>query len=158
MSHSDGLMKQGGVTLIETIVFLVVMGIALTALMSVFNESVVKSVDPVVRVRALELGQAQLDEILARNFDENTPTGGVPACDTVFGSACQGIAPDGDFDDVGDYNGFTDASDPLYPVSVVVVEAGAELGIPASQARRITVTVAIPGGDSLTLSVYRTNF
>ncbi len=150
--------KQRGATLIEAIVFLVVIGVALTALLSVFNEKVVKSVDPVVRARALEVAQAQLDEILSRKFDQNTPTGGIPACDTSGAVACLGIGADTAYDDVGDYHGFTDTSDALYPVSVAVVSAGADLGLPSVQARRITVTVGMPGGDQLQLSAYRANF
>lgn len=149
---------QAGVTLIETIVFMVVIGLALTALLSVFNESVVKSVDPVVRVRALEVGQAQLDEILSRKYDANTPTGGVPACGVAPIPACAGIAPNGLFDDVGDYQGYTNNSDPLYPVSVSVENAGGDLGLPPINAKLVTVNVGMPGGDSLTLSAYRTNF
>ncbi|WP_045861538.1 type IV pilus modification PilV family protein [Teredinibacter purpureus] len=147
-----------GVTLIETIFFLVIMSVALTALLLVFNESVVKSADPVVRVRAIEIAQAQLDDILSRKFDENTPTGGVPACDSPSGVACLGVAPDGSFNDVGDYNGFVDGSDPLYPVSVSV--SAVSFGPTGAQvpARLITVTVGIPGGDALMLSTYRANF
>src|SRR5688572_1380949 len=66
---------QSGVTLIETIIFIVVVSIGLGALLMVFNQSVVKSVDPVIRIKALEKGQALMDEILARKFAENTPTG-----------------------------------------------------------------------------------
>ncbi|WP_185231586.1 type IV pilus modification PilV family protein [Teredinibacter franksiae] len=158
---SSNINCEFGVTLVETIMFLVVMGIALTALLMVFSQSVVNSVDPVVRVKALEVAQSQLDEIMSRKFDENTPTGGFPACGSADGPSCLGISPDGDFDDVGDYAGFSDNAYPLYPVSVTVVNAGDELGdpvLPVEQARRITVTVGMPGGDTLTLSAYRTNF
>lgn len=147
-----------GVTLIEMIAFLVILGVALMALMTVFNESVVKSVDPVVRVRALEIGQAQLDEIMARRFDENTPTGGIPACGSITGVACLGIVADTGYDDVGDYNGFAVATDPAYPLQVSVASAGADLGLPNDQARLVSVTVDMPGGSQLTLSAYRVNF
>ncbi len=147
-----------GVTLIETIIFLVVVSIALVALVKVYTYAVVNSVDPVVRTRALELAQAQLDEILSRKFDENTPSGGVPACDTTGEPACAGIAPDGDFDDVGDFHGNPTISDPNHTVTVSVTNAGADLGLPAAQARRISVTVSVTASDSLTLSVYKTNF
>ncbi|MFL0808808.1 MAG: type II secretion system GspH family protein [Agarilytica sp.] len=150
--------RSRGVTLIETIVFLVVVGIALSALVQVYTYAMVNSVDPVVRARALELAQAQLDEVLARKFDENTPTGGVPACDSSAGVACLGIAPDGDFDDVGDYDGFVDNSNPNHTISVSVTEAGGDLGIPAAQARLISVNATVPGSSSLVLSVYKTNF
>lgn len=147
-----------GVTLVETIVFLVIISVAMVALIKVYTYAIVNSVDPVVRTRALELAQAQLDEVLARKFDENTPTGGVPACDSTSGPVCAGIVADAGFDDVGDYNGFVNNSDPNHTITVTVVAAGGEIGIPAAQARRVTVTATVPGGDSLVLSAYKTNF
>ncbi len=148
--------RSSGVTLIETIVFLVVVSIALVALVRVYTFAVSNSVDPVVRTRALELAQAQLDEILARKFDEATPTGGVPACNTLTGPLCIGITPDADYDDVGDYHGFVNSSDPYHTLTVSVTET--TVGTPPAQARLISVTSTIPGGDSLVLSVYKTNF
>ena len=158
LAHGPQPAHQSGFTLMEVIVFIVVVAVAMGALLAVFNNSVVNSVDPAVRIKALEKGQALLDEILARKFDENTPTGGVPACDSSGGSACAGIAPDGDFDDVGDYHGYSDTSDARFPVTVSVTQAGADLGLAANRARLITVSVAMPGGPGLTLSAYKVNF
>lgn len=152
------LHRCSGVTLIETIVFLVIVGVALGALIRVYTFAVVNSVDPIAQTRALELAQAQLDQILSRKFDENTPTGGVPACDSTSGIACLGISPEAGFDDVGDYHGFTNNSDPNHTLTVTVTAAGGDLGIPAAQARLISVSATVLGGDSLTLSVYKTNF
>ena len=149
---------QRGVTLIETIVFIVVISIALVALVRVYEQSVINSVDPLLRVRALELAQAQMDEVLSRKFDENTPTGGIPACDTAAGIACAGIVADAGLDDVGDYNANPTLGAAPYTVTVSVVPAGAELGIANTQARRVTVNVTMPGGDSVILTSYRTNF
>lgn len=149
---------EKGVTLIETIVFLVVVSIGLTVLTKVFTQSVSQSVDPAMRLKALERGHALMDQILVRRFDENTPTGGVPACGSTEGVACAGITPDADYDDVGDYNGFNDSSDVKYPVTVGVINAGTELGLNADAARRVTVVVAMADGNSVTLSAYKVNF
>ena len=151
--------RQDGITLVETIVFLVVVSIALAAVVRSFTQSVQVSVDPLVRIRALDLAQAQLDEILARKFDENTPTGGIPACGTSGAPACLGISPDGDFDDVGDYNGNPTISSTEHTLSVTVTEAGTEIGLSANAlARKITVNVTVSGSDSITLTAYKTNF
>ncbi len=150
--------KQSGVTLVETIFFIIIVSIALAALVRVYTNAIVNSVDPIARTRAIALAQAQMDEILARKFDENTPTGGVPACDSTDGVACLGIVGDGDYDDVGDYDGFVNNSDPNHTLTVSVVAAGGEIGLPGSQARRVTVTATVPGGSSLTISAYKTNF
>lgn len=152
--------KQRGVTLIEVILFIVVLSIALVAILRVFNLAVTRSVDPLIRVRAIEIAQGQLDEILSRRFDENTPVGGVPACNSTNGAhlgvMCLGITADTDFDDVGDYHLFTQAFSGGYMLTVNVTEENAET-------RRISVTVDLPAlssssDASITLSAYRVNF
>jgi MSHA pilin protein MshD len=150
--------KQQGLTLIEVIVFIVVVSIGLTLLVKSVGQNLNTSADPIMRLKALEKGQALLDEILARKYDENTPTGGVPACDSSTGIACAGIVADGGFDDVGDYNGYSDTSESGYNLSTSVQFAGGELGLNANAAKRITVVVNTPDGKSLTLSAYKVNF
>lgn len=150
--------SQSGITLIETIVFIVVISIALGTLLQVFNHNVVQSADPAMRISALEQAQSLLDDILARKFDQNTPTGGVPACGTSAGQPCAGIVPDGAYDDVGDYNGYAQAVGGGYSFVVSVVAAGSELGLANAQARRITVVVNTPDATPLTLSAYKVNF
>lgn len=152
-----GSPAQRGFTLVELVVFMVVVSLALSALLYVFNFSILHSVDPVARVKALEKTQALLDEILARRFDENTPTGGFPACNSAGGSACAGISADTGYDDVGDYHGYSD-TDAGFSTSVTVQNAGAEIGITASDGRRITVTTQMPDGRRITLSAYKVNY
>ena len=152
---------QAGVTLIEMIVFVIVVSIALVALISVFNQAMINSVDPLIRIQALECAQAKLDEVTSRKFDENTPTGGVPACGSAEtgASACAGIIADADFDDIGDYNGQTFV-DGNCNVSVSVVGEGTDLGIAddANLVRLITVTATSADGNTVVLSTYQTNF
>ncbi|MCH7741202.1 MAG: type II secretion system protein [Proteobacteria bacterium] len=152
---------QAGVTLIEMVIFIIVVSIALGTLFSVFNHSMINSVDPLIRVRALECAQAKMEEVAARKFDENTPSGGVPACGSaeVGAVACAGITADAGFDDIGDYHGqsFVDGN---CDVSVIIVGEGSDLGLADNDnlVRLITVTSTMPGGTSVTLSSYYTNF
>lgn len=155
-----------GATLLELIVFLVIIGVALTAFLNIFTQSQAGAVDPLIRVRALELAQSQIDEVLARRFDENTPIGGVPACNAIGGATCLGIAPEAGFDDVGDFHNFSDSvSYPGYTIQIAVTEAGSDLGLPSNdQARLIRVSVTTPPtstsgvSDTITLSAYKVNF
>lgn len=155
-----------GFTLIETLVFIVVVSIALGSLMQVYNQSVSQSVDPIVRVRLLELAQSKLDEVVARKYDHNTPSGGIPAC---VGAGCTAEADYGPetgelcsmpatLNDVDDFHNCTDTPYPNYSRTVTVFEAGGELSLPAENAKRIEVTVTLAGGEALTLSSYRANF
>lgn len=157
-STSVARRAQAGVSLLELVVFIVVVSVGLSTLLMVFNNSVVRSSDPAINIKALETAQALMDEILARKFDENTPTGGVPACDSIDGAPCLGVTSDNDFDDVGDYHAYSDNSDPNFSITVEVVAAGADLALPAARARLIRLTVAMPGGREMFLSAYKVNF
>lgn len=158
--HFSTRIAQRGVSLIELIVFIVVVSVALVGLLSVFNQAVINSVDPMVRVTGIELAQAKLDEVLARKFDANTPTGGVPACGSAEPGAvaCAGISPNAAYDDVGDFDGQVDSPLAGYTLTTQVTNAGGELGLPAQQARRVTVQVALPNGETLQMSSYKVNF
>lgn len=147
-----------GFTLIEAVVFMVVLSIALSTLLLSFNHSVVNSVDPAVQLKALEHAQAHLDAVIARKFDENSPTGGIPACDSDSGQPCLGISPESDYDDVGDFNGFTDTIGTQFSIAISVQNAGSDLGLVNSQARLIIVTVTAPNSKSYSLSTYKVNF
>lgn len=152
---------QTGLSLIELVVFIVVVSIALVALISVYNEAMINSVDPLIRVRALECAEAKLDEITSRKFDENSPTGGIPACSSaeLTAIACAGIAVDAGLDDIGDYNGLT-FIDGDCSVTVSVVGEGTDLGLADDEnvVRLITVNSNMPDGGVIRLSTYHTNF
>jgi len=160
-----GYLGQKGVTLVELIVFIVVISLALGALLGVYRQSLVSSVDPLVRVRLLEATQSQLDRALARRYDANTPPGGVPACGSTVPPGvpaapnCAGID-----DDTGGLSEFVadNASDSPYPGYTRTVSqelAGDDLGLANDgDAKLVTVTTTAPNGESLTLSAYRTNF
>lgn len=150
--------NTAGFTLVELLFFLVVVAIGLGGVLKVFNDAVLNSVDPVLRVKAVEKSQALMDEILSRKFDENTPTGGYPACGSAGGIACAGIAADSGYDDVGDYHGYTDTSDTGVSVGVAVINAGAELGVVNTDARRITITTVMSDGSRVVLSAYKLNY
>lgn len=145
---------QQGVTLVELIVFIVVISLALGALIGVYRSAVLSSVDPIVRLRLLESAQSQLDVIMAQRYDDNTPPGGVPACGST--------APPGNPEPPPCANtGFNSTSDTPYDGytrEVSVEFAGEELGLPEQQAKRIQVTTTSPAGESLTLTAYRANF
>lgn len=108
---------QAGFTLIESIVAMVVMGIAMTVLFSIFFPHVERSGAAQYQVRASALGQSMMNTILARGFDNNSdPSGGIYRCDendvtnsphpctTKFGPD-NGEADASTFNDADDYMG-----------------------------------------------------
>ena len=145
--------KNQGVSLIELIVFIIVISIASTGLFRVYTYSATRSADPLIQVRAIELAQARLDEILALKYDANTPTGGIPACGAtgtgVTSTACNNT-PDADMNDVDDYNNVSDTPYTGYTRNVSVTTTNNE--------KLITVTVTAPKSLTITLAAYRANF
>ncbi len=150
---------QQGISLIELILFIVIISIALTALLSVLNITTKGSVDPLMRKQALAIAESLLEEVELQDFAN--PTGG------FTGAATQ--ANRLRFDDVMDYNGF--ATTGIYPadgsgISVtglanynvsVAVTTIAWVAV-ASDTAQITVTVTDPSGQSLQAVGYRVNY
>ena len=172
MPFSRKQARQKGMTLVEMVISIVLVSIAMTAMLSAFSTSMGRSADPLWKTKSLKLAQAYLDEILSKKYDHDTPLGGIPAA--TGASVCGSLGPDGsedrdDFDDVDDYNGLSDKPPKLvtntdmtgyaeYTVQVAVVCAGGDVGVSASNAKRITVTVISPNNTSMPFSVYRGNF
>jgi MSHA pilin protein MshD len=154
-----------GVTLIELIVALVIVGIAVAGVVTVFVNTVRRSADPMIQQQAQFLAEAYLEEILLKKF-----------YDPDTGLVCSGALEGGRalFDNVCDYNGLVNnpPQDQFgvalgglagYTVSVAVDASGAvDLNglnnAPAVRVLRVDVTVAGPNNVVSTLSGYRTNY
>lgn len=113
-----------GFTLVETIVGIVVLSIAFTIFTSLIYPLANQSAEQVHQIRAAELGQSMINEILGKAFDENSDmSGGVYRCGEdqnndslvvpVDGETCSATLGNEEsnkrelFDDVDDYNGLT---------------------------------------------------
>jgi len=116
------LQMQGGFTLIETIVGIVVLSISFAIFTSLIYPLSKQSAEQVHQIRAAELGQSMINEILAKAFDENSDrSGGFYRCGDDINNDGEIKALDGEkncslvlgneesdqrelFDDVDDYN------------------------------------------------------
>ena len=173
-----------GLSLIEVVVFIVVLGIGIAGTVTLYGQLTVASVDPLVRKQALAVATSLLEEIQLRGFtfcdpdDPNVYTAPVPPCTTA-----EAIGPeagetryvDPRFDNVNDYHGFSmaganirDVTDTVIPgltaysvaVSVAEISAG-ELGADVTitaDALRITVAVSGPAGVNVSLQGYRLRY
>lgn len=144
--------RQRGLTLIELIVFIVVVGIGVIGILSVLIQATAKSADPIVRKQGIAVAEAMLEEVLLKDF----ATGGYGGTDRSR------------FDDVSDYAGFSqigvtnvlgDAAPGLgaYTVSVAVANTADLTGIGSADAKKITVTVT-GSGETFILVGYRTKY
>ncbi|MBU0728107.1 MAG: prepilin-type N-terminal cleavage/methylation domain-containing protein [Proteobacteria bacterium] len=111
-----------GFTLIEIIMTIVILG-SVSLILIPFFKSIAHSPDPLVRQKAVSLGQALMDEILSKKWDQLTPVGGgpldtdestrVPAngSSTPFAAlGTDGEASRANWNDVDDYNGLDETS------------------------------------------------
>ena len=148
--------RQSAFTLIEIIVTIIVIGIAGTALLSVFTNMIRGSADPVIQQQATTIAEAYLEEIMLRAYDD--PQG-------AESGGAEGGETRPTYDDVQDYNslGTTQVRDqnnnPIaalsdYQVSVTV--NGAVLNTVA--AMQIDVSVSHPATGTIVLSAFRTDY
>ncbi len=174
----DGGNPQRGVSLVELLVFIVVIGIAVAGLLTVYSASARSSADPVVRKQVQAIAESLLEEVLAKPFTYCDPDD--PGSETAASAAdCatpETIGPEAGesryaatlpFDNVNDYHGFamngiTDVAGEVvagldaYSATVSVASAGVFNGIPAGETLLVTVTVSGPGNHNVSLSGYRT--
>jgi len=150
--------RQRGMTLVELVITIVIIGIAAAALFTAMASITARSADPLLRQQSLSLAEAYLEEILLQSF-----------LDPTTGTVCPSPPPQrGDFDNVCDYAGLTDAGarnaqgeaiDGLVSYAVAVTVAPqAWAGLPASDVFYIEVTVTDPAAQALVLGGYRARY
>lgn len=165
--------SQSGLTLIELIVFIVIVSVGLAGILATYNTVVRGSADPMVRKQALAIAESMLLEIEQQPFtwcdpDDANVTTATSAAGCAGGTAAESRGSNtSPYDNVADYAGYTaPASDilgnvmPGYNVSVAVTQAGgtgAFTGFPADAVLRIAVTVT-GRGETVTLVGYRTRY
>ncbi len=144
-----------GVTLVELIVAIMVIGVALAGVMVAIVRTTGSSADPLITTQAVAIAEAYLEEALTKNF---TDPDGSDAGETRA-----------TYDDVLDYNNIVAESPPRdqggnvfsaltgYSVNVQVTPEALTV-ITASNAARVQVTVTTPAGDDVIVSGYRTNY
>lgn len=172
--------KSRGFTLIETVMVIIIVGIAVAAIGTQFATNVARSHEPLLRQQALAVANAYMDEILKKRWNSATPTGGGCVvtgsgnCTTPGAPAAAAPGDDGqsraDFDDVDDYFNIDEAPTdseggamPGYANFNVTVTADNPVdatwnGIDRLDVLQIDVIVSTPGGESIALTAYRVNY
>lgn len=146
--------RQRGFTLIELIIFIVVVSAGLAGILSIMNITVKSSADPMVRKQAISIAESLLEEILLKDYAN--PSGGYSGTDRSK------------FDDVGDYAGYSTSTGIVDMVGTVMpgltpynfspaVTVAATTDLPGVAAERVTVSVSGPG-VRISLIGYRANY
>mgnify|MGYP001565586708 CR=1 FL=1 len=171
--------RQRGLSLIELVMFIVIVSVALAGVLTVLNVTVKGSADPMISKQMLAIAEALLEEVQLQPFTWCDPDDPAAAAATGYGSCAtpqntiasksgetrgSNTAP---FDNVFDYNGETitsaisgGAMPAVYSATIAVTpEAlnGVGDATTTSASLRIAVTVN-HGGDSIVLEGYRARY
>ena len=168
--QSSLLFLQSGGSLIELIMFIVIVSTALAGIMLVMNTATKGSADPLLRKQAMATAYSLLEEVELQDF---IPRPGIITCTTNGNTTPNPVVQNNRsscYHIVSDYNGFamtgiyslTDTGSvsavlPKYNANVTVTPAA--LGaIAAASAVQINVTVTGPNGTAITATGYRTAY
>lgn len=184
--HTMPLNKQRGISLVELIMFIVIISVALTGILMAMNTATLHSADPLIEKQGLAIAESLLEEVTAMPFtycDPDDASAATATTATVGGTGCNatveaigaeagetrgGVSP---FDNVNDYHGLTLVGAGItdiagnaiagvenYTANVTVMETDLNgISAPAA-ALQITVTVTRTGGYSVDVTGYRTRF
>lgn len=153
--------RQGGFTLVETVIFIVIVSVAVAAITMQFSQNVQHSASPLLRQKAIVLAQFYMDRMQTVRWDENTPVGGgatagqsTPGVDG--GEAC-GLATIDDFDDFDCFSAF-DLGDGFTLDITVTNGSGGWDAIPATEYKQAVINVATPAGETLSVTLLRADY
>lgn len=143
--------SQGGMTLIELIVAIVIIGAGLAGLMSVIAQAARGSADPMVNKQMLSIAEEMLEEITLKPY--------APAANAAPAGCARNT-----YNDVLDYNGYSSSS--ICDIDGTSVAALAGYGVSVAVANGtlngvavLVITVTVNRGSlSLTLTGWRTNW
>ncbi len=112
-------MKNKGISLIEMIITIVILGLTIPVLLNMWSDVALRSARSEALADALFYGQQLMEEIQSKKFDQHTAapwsdTLGPDNAETRLGTGNAG------FNDVDDYNGYSDSPAPGYSRCVTV--------------------------------------
>jgi len=175
--------KQRGISLIELIIFIVIISVALTGILLVMSQVTKSSADPMIRKQALAIAESILEEVELMPFTYCDPNdaSAVSATSSLGCTTPEAIGPEtGEtrysattpFDNVNDYHGFqmsagsimdiTNANTGLVgyslkPITLTSIDFGG-ITQASGDAVLITVTVSDPMGNDIVLQGIRTRY
>ncbi len=162
--------RARGLSLVELIIFIVVVTVALAGVLSVLQISTRYSADPLMRKEALALSEAMMDEILSKDY-QNDPNDATNTSATLGCTAkttnptCLPNVPAhrANYNDVDDFNGWSWSPAQMSGVSVIAplpclttVLVAAPAPLDGVNGKLITVTTTC-GAETVALQGFRGN-
>jgi len=179
LNSAHTIARQRGFTLVEIIVGIVVLGIALSLLTVLLFPQAKRSAEPLLQMRAAELGIALMNEVTSKSFDEfSDRNGGAIRCGETGAPACSSelaFGPDSEnrdeYNDVDDYHGLSNMTNSLnqglaarYPGFSYNIQVcysslnGNCAGSGVTLFKRVQITVTTPLGQDFVFSSIRGNY
>jgi len=154
--------RQRGVTLIELVIAIVVIGIGVVGVLQAMTTAMRDSADPMVQKQAIAIAQAYMEEIMRQAYADPDGSNANEARDNT---SCPSMAPTKTtYDDVQDYSGLHDdgARDqwgcPIDALASYVVDVSVQAAtLNGTAALHVTVTVSHAGDFSYAVEAYRVN-
>ncbi len=148
--------NQKGLTLVELVISMVVIGIVVTGIFGALSGMAGSSGDPVPRTQAIAIAEAYLEEVRLQQYETvgSCPAVPPPGGRSRFTHSChyQGLTDNGARDQFG--NAIVGLED--YQISISINQSSALTGIAATDAQLIGIAVTSPANESFTLSTYKT--
>lgn len=170
--------RQHGITLIEQIIFIVIVSVGVIGLVSVMSPMIRHSADPMLTKQLSAIAESLLNEALHQPFTWCDPDDTAATTAQSYGDCANsqsnpgasvgedrgGTTPGTGFDNVADYGGFgmDDVGDAAgnnsmvgYRADIAVAHAGTALGL-ADDSAALSVTVTVRrNGEAFALTGYR---
>lgn len=147
--------RQAGLSLVELVMFIMVISVGLAGVLMVMNYTSQHSADPMVREQALLIAESYMEEILVKKFIDPT-TSTTRTCPTPEGGRTN-------YDNVCDYNGLSDtgARDQfgntitgLENYNVAVTVSG-DTGISLGPSTNLVINTSVPAASTGSVQVLR---
>ncbi len=138
----------------EVVLFIAIMGVCMSGMMMILSWSASRTSEGFLQKQATSLAESMLYEVQLHDF--SNPTGGFTGAATLANRPL--------FDDVMDYNGFSETADLVsglselsgYTIAITVTNSALD-NVPSTDAYVIHVDVTDFVGRSFRASGYRTN-
>lgn len=157
-------LRQSGISLIELVMFVVIVGVAVAGVLSIFNIATQKSADPAARKQLQAIAEAMLQEVQLMPFtycDPDDANAATASAATVGGANCattvEAIGQEAGetrynaaspFDNVNDYHGFDTAT--AAPPGIADLSGNVIGGLAGYRAQvAVTAQALGPGGSQV---------
>lgn len=169
--------RQSGISLVELVIFIVIVSVGLAGVLSVLNVTAKSSADPMIRKQALAIAEAILEEVMLQPFtwcdpddDAAATARDAGACAVAEGIGVETVGGNTDtrpsntypFDNVSDYHNLSTTTNiagggaALYTATVTVAQSSLN-GIAADASLLVTVSV-VAGGETVEVQGYRSRY